>query len=96
MMQSSTDYNATVSSLGMGDRFQLAQHGPVATVAWTDGSADNSVVYVRESNGDVVTLPTYRRIHVTERAPRCGCGRRFDYCDQGCVWPDELEELFMV
>lgn len=95
-MQHSTDYNATVSTLGMGDRFQTSQHGAVVTVAWTDGSVDGSVVYVREACGSLAPMPTFQRIHVVERAPRCGCGRRFDYCDQGCAWPDHLEELFMV
>lgn len=38
MMQTSTGYNATVSQLGMGDRFQVSQHGMIITVAWTDAS----------------------------------------------------------
>jgi hypothetical protein len=96
MMQHSTDYNATVSQLGMGDRFQLSQHGAVETVAWTDGSVDGSVVYVRTGSGDVSVIQTYRRCHVTQYAPRCGCGRRFERCEQGCDWPDELEALFMA
>lgn len=95
-MQHSTDYNATASQLGMGDRFQLEQHSAPVTVAWTDASSDGSILYVRESTGDLATLPMYRRIHVIEHAPRCGCGRRFENCDQGCVWPDVLEELFMI
>jgi hypothetical protein len=96
MMQASTDYNATVSQLGMGDRFQLSHHGTVHTVAWTDGSVDGGTNYVRTSTGDVMDLAMYRRCHVVEQAPRCDCGRRFDYCDQGCLWPDALEALFMV
>lgn len=96
MMNHTLDYNATVSQLGMGDRFQLVQHGPVTTVAWTDGSADNSVVYVRDSTGELITLATYLRINIVERAPRCGCGRRYENCEQGCDWPDEIEALFTV
>lgn len=95
-MQNSTDYNATVSQLGMGDRFQLAQHGAVVTVAWTDHSVDGAAVYVRDSAGETSVLATFRRIHVTEHAPRCGCGRRYERCEQGCDWPDAMEALFSV
>jgi len=96
MMQHTTDYNANVSQLGMGDRFQLNQHGPVTRVAWADHSIDGSVMYVRDADGDVITLGLYARIHITAPAPRCGCGRRFENCEQDCVWPDELEELLSV
>ena len=95
-MQHSTDYNATVSQLGMGDRFQTSQHGPVVTVAWTDAAVDGSLMYVREADGTLATLPMYGRVHITEHAPRCACRRRFENCEQGCDWPDELEELFMA
>lgn len=92
----STSYNATVSQLGMGDRFKLEEHAAVTTVAWTDGTVDGSHVIVRESTGDIVTMATFRRIFLVEQAPRCDCGRRFENCDQGCVWPDALEALFTV
>ena len=96
MMQHSTDYNSTYGALGMGDRFQTTQHGPVVTVAWTEGSADGSIVYLRESDGSLTTPPTYGCVHVVERAPRCGCGRRYENCEYGCEWPEALEALFMV
>jgi hypothetical protein len=96
LMKHSTDYNATIAELGMGDRFQLSHHGAVTVVAWTDASADGTVVYVRDSAGETELLATYRRCRVVERAPRCGCGRRFENCDQSCDWPSALDALFMV
>lgn len=95
-MKSSIDYNSTVSQLGMGDRFKLEQHGAVVTVAWTDHSVDGSVLYVRDSDGERHALAMYRRCFVTAYAPRCGCGRRFEMCEQECEWPTELDALFAV
>lgn len=95
-MKSSVDYNATIGHLGMGDTFRLEQHSAAVTVAWTDFSVDGSVVYVRDSSGDVTALPTFRRCFITEHAPRCDCGRRFENCDQGCYWPEHIEALASV
>lgn len=95
-MKSSIDYNATIGQLGMGDRFKLEEHAAVVTVAWTDHSTDGSVVYVRDSAGETHVLATYRRCFRVEQAPSCGCGRRYELCDQGCAWPYALDILFAV
>jgi hypothetical protein len=95
MMQHSTDYNAVIGNLGMGDRFQLAQHGEVFTVAWADDSVDGSLVYVSTTKGgNVEILETNRRCHIVEHAPRCHCNRRYERCELGCIWPEAMWDLY--
>lgn len=94
-MRRTIDYNATMADLGTGDRFQLTQHGDVHTVAWADPSADGSWVYIR-TPFDVLHFPSNLLCKVVEEAPRCGCGRRFERCEQDCPVPADIEVLFNV
>lgn len=93
-MKNCTDYNATIAQLGTGDRFRLSPHGAVTLVANVDWSADGSVVYVKDSDGETRRMATYSRCHVTEWAPECRCRRRFEMCERGCVWPEGMLDLF--
>lgn len=95
-MKTSTVYNSNISKLGMGDVVKLEQHAAEFTVAWTEGSADNSVMYVTDSTGETRTLATYRRCFIVRHALRCDCGRRYEFCDQGCAWPAAYELLFKL
>jgi hypothetical protein len=94
MMQTTTDYNACVGNLGMGDRFQLALHGQVFTVAWADDSADGSVRYVTIKGANTEILDTNRRCHIVTPAPRCHCDRRFEDCELACIWPEDMWDLY--
>lgn len=85
-----TDYNATASMLGMGDRFRFTGHGAVLTVRESTPSVDGSVVHLDYADGGRDVVHPYARIHRIECAPRCDCGHRFEHCENGCVWPDAL------
>lgn len=85
-----TDYNATVSELGLGDVFSFEHRHGRHTVREASGSVDGTVVHLSYTNGGHDTPATFRRIFLIERAPNCDCGIRFEYCENECVWPDAL------
>jgi hypothetical protein len=89
----STDYNATVSDLRLGDRFRLERHGAAFRVAHLSYTVDGGTVHLVDETGEPTAYPAYLRCHVVEAGPRCACGRSYDSCEWDCAWPDELEAL---
>lgn len=92
---SGTDYNAFAGDLSMGDGFRLEEHGEHHIVAWSDGSVDGSVVYIHLGDRRTEVIHAYRRCFRYPETRRCACGRRYEYCERECVWPADLETLFM-
>lgn len=88
-----TDYNATVSALGLGDVFSFEEHSERHTVREAASSVDGTVVHLDYADGGHDTPATFRRIFLIERAPDCECGIRFEHCENECVWPDALWDL---
>lgn len=86
----SIDYNATVADLGIGDVFTFEQRSERHTVREASLSVDGSVVHLSYADGGHDTPATYRRVFLIDRAPRCGCGRRYEHCENECVWPDAV------
>ena len=89
--------NEYIHNLHMGDMFRFPGdphmiHGPVAD---TTSSYDLGWTKVTFAKGvEPVERHAFTRVEVTQRGPRCACRRPYDLCEQGCHWPDEVEQLW--
>jgi hypothetical protein len=88
----STDYNATVSGLGLGDVFAFEEHSERHTVCEASLSVDGSVAHLSYVDGGHDTPAAFRRVFLIDRAPNCPCGIRYEHCENECPWPDRVWE----
>ncbi|MER5579475.1 hypothetical protein [Streptomyces massasporeus] len=82
-------------TLGMGDYFRRDRHGKTyGPINWVDDSVDGTARFVETVKEGNTTIHPFQRVYVTRRAPRCECGRRYEYCEEECPWPQELEDVY--
>jgi hypothetical protein len=84
---------ANAETLGLGDTYRLAEHGETYGPVWDVGYNQDAHTFVHTSAGLHELWDTHR-VYVQSRAPRCPCGRRFERCEAGCPWPQELLDAF--
>ena len=94
-MTSWIDQTEYAETLGMGDTYKTTEHGAVYTVHGSEMTVDGGT----HIEGPGFTLqhdfqPCVRVI-IVSRAPKCPCGRRYERCEQECVWPSWAEDLSM-
>ncbi|MGP3776997.1 hypothetical protein ACTWJ8_39810 (plasmid) [Streptomyces sp. SDT5-1] len=85
-----------VHGLQLGDRFRFFDgtgtvYGPVATVD-TDYMCTDATI--RLAGRAPLHRHAWSQVEVTQRGPRCACGRPYDRCEAECPWPDAIEELW--
>lgn len=81
----------TAETLGMGDSYRHSVLGePIGPISWVDDAHDDHRL-IRVDGFYFERLNAYQRVYVTERAPKCPCGVRFENCENECIWPDWLE-----
>jgi len=84
------------SGLLFGDRYRFAgDHWGTgyATVTGTQEHLDGHFS-VDLADGSHHYGSSFRRVVLLHRAPACECGWHVAYCEAGCVWPDELVDLW--
>jgi hypothetical protein len=82
-------------TLGMGDYFRHQPHGETyGPINWVEESTDGTTRYVETVKDGIMLIHPFRRVYVTQRAPRCECGRRYEYCEAECPWPQRMEDIY--
>ncbi|MZE80927.1 hypothetical protein [Streptomyces xinghaiensis] len=90
--------SAYTHELMLGDRFRFpgdtlgTVYGPVRTAR---SSYNLHWTWVYFSGGRSLDRHAFTRVEITARADKCSCGRFFEWCENECPWPGDLEELFM-
>jgi hypothetical protein len=77
--------------LGMGDRYRrIGKDGilqdEIITVSDTDQTVDRGI-WIWVEGRVRHTFERGARVVLVAAAPRCGCGKRFERCWDGCAWP---------
>lgn len=94
-MSSYIDATEYAETLRLGDRYRTTEHGAVYTVHGDEMTVDGGTLIEGPQFHYQHTFQPCVRVYIVSRAPKCGCNRSYDRCDQGCAWPQWAEDLIM-
>lgn len=83
-------------TLGMGDSYRVSNTAPVHTIQWTNHLTNGAFFFDHAGTDERASKDYYgtEKVQLVHAAPRCGCGRRFESCENGCPWPKEVENAY--
>jgi hypothetical protein len=83
-------------SFGMADTYRVSNVSPVLQIKWVQECVDGTFYFLHMDGTITRNFFGGEGLYLVSRAPRCGCGSRYEFCENECPWPAEIESDYMA